>query len=312
MQPTILITGGGGFIGNWVVREALDRGLRVVVFDVGDRPPRWQRVLGVRAAAVPLVRGNLLDRELLGRVLDEHHVTHVIHLAALLTPACQQDPFEGARVNVLGSVALFEEVRTRAAQIRGFSYASSVAVFGGEPDHADDAPHSGNRPPTFYGAFKRALEDIAEQYWRHFQIASVGIRPQVAYGPERDVGLTAGPSMAARAAARGEAFTIRYSGRVGYDYVGDIATAFVRAAIETPRGAEVVDLPGQQATVGEIIAEIDRVVPGAKATLSVDGPLIPAHAPPKARFISALFPDWQTTSLADGIRRMVEFYRVQG
>ena len=118
MQPTILITGGGGFIGNWVVREALDRGLRVVVFDVGDRPPRWQRVLGVRAAAVPLVRGNLLDRELLGRVLDEHHVTHVIHLAALLTPGCQQDPFEGARVNVLGSVALFEEVRTRAEGYR--------------------------------------------------------------------------------------------------------------------------------------------------------------------------------------------------
>ena len=180
MEPAVLITGGGGFIGTWVVRDALDRGLRVVVLDAADRPPRWQHVLGARAVSVPLVRGSLLDRELLGRVFDEHRVTHVIHLAALLTPACQHDPWEGARVNVLGSMALFEEVRARAGQIKGFSYASSVAVFGDEPGHADDATGGDNGPLTFYGAFKRALESIAEQYWRHFQIASVGLRPQVA------------------------------------------------------------------------------------------------------------------------------------
>ena len=159
--------------------------------------------------------------------------------------------------------------------------------------------------------FKKSVELIAEQYWRHFQIASVGIRPQVAYGPEREVGLTAGPSLAARAAARGESFCISYTGRVGYDYVEDVARAFVRGALETPPGAHVVDLPGEVADVGEVVAAIGAVVPASLPQLSVTGPPIPTHAPPNPHFISALYPDWKPTSLAEGIRRTVEFYREQ-
>ena len=310
-QPTVLVTGGCGFIGTWVVRELLERGLHVVVLDASGRPERWQRVIGPRSEHVPIVQGSLLDRELLARVFVEHQVTHVIHLAALLTPACQSDPWEGCRVNVLGSVALFEQIRTAPIRIQGFSYASSVAVFGDEPDHSTGATGDGNHPLTFYGAFKKSLELIADQYWRHFQIASVGIRPQVAYGPEREVGLTAGPSLAARAAARGEAFCISYTGRVGYDYVEDVARAFVRGALETPHAAHVVDLPGEAADVNEIITAITAVEPEATSRLSASGPPIPAHAPPNPHFISRLYPDWKTTSLAEGIRRTVEFYRSQ-
>jgi hypothetical protein len=43
----------------------------------------------------------------------------------------------------------------------------------------------------------------------------------------------------------------------------------------------------------------------------MNGPPIPAHTPPNPRFISTLYPDWKTTSLAEGIRRTVEFYQVQ-
>ena len=307
--PTVLVTGGCGFIGTWVVRELLGRGLRVVVLDAGGRPARWERVIGADSINIPFISGSLLDRDLLARVFAEHHVTHVIHLAALLTPACQADPWEGCRVNVLGSVALFEQVRTSATPIQGFSYASSVAVFGDEPDHASAAADGENHPSTFYGAFKKSVELIAEQYWRHFQLASVGIRPQVAYGPERDVGLTAGPSLAARAAARGETFCINYTGRVGYDYVEDVAHAFVLGALETPPGAHVIDLPGEVADVNQVLAAIGAAVPEAASKLSVSGPPIPAHAPPHPHFISELYPDWKTTSLVEGIRRTVEFYR---
>ncbi|MBI5761374.1 MAG: NAD(P)-dependent oxidoreductase [Planctomycetales bacterium] len=310
MVTTVLVTGGSGFVGTWVLRELLARGIRPVVLDVIDAPERWRRVLGENAARVSFVPGSLLDRDRLAQVCDEFHVTHIIHLAALLTPACQQDPWTGCQVNVLGSVALFEQARIRPQQIRGLSYASSLAVFGPEPDDAvAGAGAIENRPPTFYGAFKQAVELIAEQYWRHFQVASVGIRPHVVYGPERDQGLTAGPSLAARAAARGEPFTINYTGRVGYDYVEDVALAFVRSALDTPAGACVVDLPSEPATVDEIVATIDAVVPGAAARLSVAGSAIPSNIPSRLQLISSLFPDWQATTLANGIRKTVDFYR---
>lgn len=309
-KPTILVTGGCGFIGTWVVRELLGRGLRVVVLDAGGRPARWERVIGAGSESVPLIQASLLDRELVAAAFAEKHVTHVIHLAALLTPACHANPWDGCRVNVLGSVALFEQVRTSPTPIKGFSYASSVAVFGDEPDNATGAAGEENHPPTFYGAFKKSVELIAEQYWRHFRIPSVGIRPQVAYGPERDAGLTAGPSLAARAAACGEEYCISYTGRVGYDYVEDVARAFVRSALETPPGAHIVDLSGEAADVEQIIAAIAAAVPESAPKLSANGPPIPPHVPPNPFFISSLYPDWKTTPLTEGFRRTVEFYRL--
>ncbi|MEJ7593669.1 MAG: SDR family oxidoreductase [Planctomycetaceae bacterium] len=310
MSNSVLVTGGSGFIGTWVLRELLSRGLRPVVIDMQRNDERWDRILAGDAAKVAFVAGSLLDRGLLQRTADEQRVSHIIHLAALLTPNCQQDPFAGCEVNVLGSVALFELARACAGRIEGISYASSYAVYGPEVDDRSlGLTAADNRPPSFYGAFKMAVDSIAEQYWRHFSIASVGIRPHVAYGPERTVGLTAGPSQACRAAALGEPYSINYKGRVGYDYVEDVARAFVQSALETPRGSAVVDLPSQLATTEDFVNVIDHVLPGAGLRLRINGPSIPSNIPPKPYYISELFPDWRTTTLEEGVRLTVDFYR---
>ena len=305
MSNGVLVTGGSGFIGTWVLRELLARDAKVVVVDVQPAPARWQRVLGGREAEVTMIEASLLDRDRLQDIIEQHGVTHIIHLAALLTPVCQQDPWLGCQVNVLGSTALFEAAR-RSGRVRSLSYASSYAVYGPEAGDGNSEP---NRPPTFYGAFKQAVDLIAEQYWRHFGIASVAVRPHVVYGPERDQGLTAGPSLAARAAVLGESYTIGYTGRVGYDYVEDVARAFVRAAFECPPGHTVVDLPSESASTDEFVHAIELAIPGSSSRITVDGPAIPSNIPPSPNLISSLFSDWQPTSLRDGVRKTVEFYR---
>lgn len=305
MSDYVLVTGGSGFIGTWVLRELLARNAKPIVVDVQPPPPRWQRVLGQRTPEVISVNASLLDQNRLQDVIEQHGVTHVIHLAALLTPECQKDPWLGCQVNVLGSTALFEAAR-RSGRIRSLAYASSYAVYGPE---ACDAGHEPNRPPTFYGAFKQAVDLIAEQYWRHFGIASVAVRPHVVYGPERDQGLTASPSLAARAAAFGETYTIGYTGRVGYDYVEDVARAFVRSAFECPPGHTVVDLPSELATTEEFRVAIVAAVPDAVSRIMVNGPTIPSNVPPSPNYLSNLFPDWQATSLGDGVRRTIKFYQ---
>jgi nucleoside-diphosphate-sugar epimerase len=306
----VLVTGGSGFIGSWVLRELLRRGARPVVFDLQPAPERWRRVLGAAASQVAFEAGSLVDRARLESACAAHGVTRIIHLAALLTPACQQDPWIGFQVNVAGSVAIFELARAMTPRLAGISYASSFAVYGPE---TDDAPETGgaaqNRPSTFYGAFKQSFDLIAEQYWRHFQIASVGIRPHVVFGPERESGLTAGPSLAARAAALGERYTIGYRGRVGYDYVEDVARAFVRSAYETPAGHNVVDLPGEIATSEDFLHAIEALEPAASSRLSVAGPEIPSNIPPRRQDITNLFADWRATSLIEGVRKTIDYYR---
>ncbi len=305
MSTNVLVTGGSGFIGTWVLRELLQRGAQPVVVDTQPPPPRWGRILGRDSERIVRADASLLDRQSLLAAIEQYHIRHLIHLAALLTPACQDDPWLGCQVNVLGSATVFDAARL-SGQVRSVAYASSYAVYG--PEVGDLAAEE-NRPPSFYGAYKQAVDQMAEQYWRHFQMASVAVRPHVVYGPERDQGLTAGPSLAARAAALGQSYTIAYTGRVGYDYVEDVALAFVRAAFECPSGATVVDLPGELATSEEFARAIEAAVPAARGTIHVDGPAIPANIPPRPRFIRELFPDWQAMSLRDGVRKTIEFYR---
>ncbi len=305
MKTCVLVTGGSGFIGTWVLHELLNRDARIVVIDSQKMPERWERVLGHRSREIVWSDASLLRCDELQKVIEQYQITHLIHLAALLTPACQQDPWLGCQVNVMGSTTVFEAAR-RSGQIRSVSYASSFAVYGPETGaEASDA----NRPPSFYGAFKQAVDLIAEQYWRHFGIASVAIRPHVVYGPERETGLTAGPSLACRAAARGETYSIGYTGSVGYDYVEDVARAFVKAALECPPGATVVDLPGERATTKQFLRAIEAIAPESVGTIGICGPAIPANIPPHPKYITELFSDWQTTSLLDGVRQTIEYYR---
>ena len=71
----------------------------------------------------------------------------------------------------------------------------------------------------------------------------------------------------------------------------------------------IVDLPSHLATTEEFVRVIDRVVPGASSLVTVNGPAIPSNIPPQPNYISALFPDWSVTTLEEGVRQTIEFYR---
>jgi nucleoside-diphosphate-sugar epimerase len=308
LKPIFLVTGGGGFIGTWVIRELLRRECSVVAYDLAKGGPRWKEILGASAKAVQFVRGDLLETQALAEVLDRRAISHVIHLGAWLTPACQRDPMRGCQINVLGTLGIFDLIRARKDKIQGFSYASSVAVYGSELDDAPGAPQTAPfDPQTFYGVFKRTTEMIAQQYWLHFGIPSVGLRPYVVYGPGRELGLTAGPTLAARAVARGESYTFCFSGAAGFEYVEDTARAFVQAALETHHNARIVDLPGQHSSVDDVVRVLSEVRP-ASSRLSIAGPPLPCTIPASSPTIRSLFPEWKTTPLEIGLRQTVEFY----
>ena len=117
----------------------------------------------------------------------------------------------------------------------------------------------------------------------------------------------AGPSIACGAAVRGERYTIGYRGSAGYDYIEDVASAFVRAACDTPTGAHVCDFPSLNATPEDFIQQIDHCVPGAAELLIAEGPQLPRHTHRYPCDLRTLFADWEPTSLAEGVRRTVDY-----
>ena len=196
MAERFLVTGANGCIGAWTVAQLTGEGVPVVALDASDDDHRLRLVLDDDArAGVTRVQGDITDLDAFERTLDEHGITHVIHLAALQVPFCRADPPLGARVNVVGTVNVLEAVARRAEQIAGpVVYASSVAAYDALEEGETAAAMQGV-PSTLYGVYKRANEGTASVYAAERGVPSVGLRPHTVYGPGRDQGLTSAPTV---------------------------------------------------------------------------------------------------------------------
>jgi len=156
-----LVTGALGCLGAWTLKALVELGEEPVGYDLGSDEARLRLALSEdERGRVTLVEGDVTDLGAVGRALDEHGVTHVVHLAALQVPFCRADPERGARVNVHGTVVVLEAIKARLNRIRGLAYASSTAVY--NASDPSPAPESGGiAPSTLYGVFKLANEGTA-------------------------------------------------------------------------------------------------------------------------------------------------------
>jgi len=275
---TYLVTGALGCIGAWVVERLLEKGDRPVVFDLGTEPRRIRDLLGAAALdRVTFVQGDIADPAALGACMDQHGVDHIVHLAGLQVPFCRADPMAGARVNVLGTVNVFEEAAKRG--IQRVAYASSAAVYEREDEErAGGAPseHASPNPNTHYGVYKLANEGTARVSFLEHGTSSVGLRPLTVYGVGRDQGMTSGPTKAIKAAVVGRPYTVGFGGRTDFLYAGDCADAFIAAADrgpEEPAARDLVRVDGGELPVPGAIdgARIGEVLTGLPNTSIRDG-----------------------------------------
>jgi UDP-glucuronate 4-epimerase len=257
-----LVTGALGCIGAWSCALLAEEGVDVVGFDYGTDDRRLRLATD---AEIPLVQGDIVDGKALARLLDEHEVTHVIHLAALLLPQIKPDPPYGTAVNIGGTVNVLDAAKTRGIQV---AYASSAAVYSSVDDTGGAVSNdAAGHPVTFYGVHKQACEGMARIFWHEEQVPSIGIRPFIVYGPGRDNGLTASPTLAMAAAAAGEDYRMTFGGRTQLQYAPDTARVFIAAARAATEDARVFHLGGPVVSLAEVAAAIEGVVPGVSITV---------------------------------------------
>ena len=302
MSERFLVTGAYGCIGAWTLRRLVREDVDVVASDVGTDDRRVAALLELEERGrIRFVQADVSRPEEVA-ALFEHEPTHVIHLAALQVPACREDPVRGAQVNVDGTVAVF--AAAAAAGLRTpVVYASSAAAFAAGDDGTEPSGH----PDTHYGVFKLANEQSARVFAADSGLASIGLRPYVVYGPGRDQGLTSAPTLAMRRAALGKSFTIPYSGRSQLQYAPDAAAAFVAAARSSFDGAVALNVPGTTASVDEIVAAIERVVPGAE--IDVTGPPLPFPPELDASAFASVVGDLPITPLDEGVAATIEHFK---
>jgi nucleoside-diphosphate-sugar epimerase len=205
-------------------------------------------------------------------------------------------------------VVVLEAIKARLNRIRGLAYASSTAVYNAsDPSRAPES--GGTAPSTLYGVFKLANEGTARVYWHDDDVASIGIRPYIVYGPGRDQGLTSGPSLAMAAAARGEGSTIAYGGTAQYDYAPDVGRAFALAARAAVDGAHVANFPGVPSTMQEVVDAIETAAPAVAGKVFWEEGQLPFPESLQANLLERLVGPLPRTSLAAGTRATIERFR---
>lgn len=264
-----LVTGARGFIGAWIVKRLLAQGAEVVALDQNDSQHRWQLIMDrAEITQIRSVSGDITEDGFLHRLVEEHGVGRIIHLAGLQVPTCRANPRLGALVNVIGTINVFEAARLSGGRVKRIAYASSAAVFGSAEDGVAVTESQAGGMNTHYGAFKRCNEDNARVYFLDHAISSAGLRPLTVYGTGRDTGMTSDPTKAMKAAIAGRPFHIRFGGRTDFLYIADCADAFIKAATVELPGAHVFNLHGETVHLQEIVSTIEQIRPAAKGTIT--------------------------------------------
>jgi len=175
-----LVTGGAGFIGSNISREALVRGHEVRILD-DFSTGRWSNLSDI-GPHVELVEGDLRCYETVRKAVEGIEV--VFHEGALPSvPRSISDPLASNAVNVDGSLHVLRAARD--AGCRRVLFASSSSIYGDAPEQvkSESLPH---RPLSPYAVGKMAAEEYFRVFHRIYGLETVALRYFNVFGPFQD------------------------------------------------------------------------------------------------------------------------------
>jgi len=165
----ILITGGAGYIGSFMVKRLLEKGDEVVVIDSLERG--HEDAIDKKAK---LYTGNLLDKDFVAKVFSENKFDGVIHFAGFIAMGeSMKNPYVYFENNVFSSLNLIEEMVKTSTNNLIFS--SSAGVYG-IPAQIPIPEYSTTNPTNPYGESKLIVEKIMNWYGITKKLSTVALR----------------------------------------------------------------------------------------------------------------------------------------
>lgn len=161
-DQNVLVTGGAGYIGSHTTLELIQAGYRVVVLDnlSNAHPEAIKRIEHLTGSRIPLIEGDIRDRNLVEKTLKDHHLTAVLHFAGLKAVGeSVEKPLLYYENNVEGMISLLGAMQSSG--VRQLVFSSSATVYG-EPETLplrEDHPRSATNP---YGRTKLMIEEMLE------------------------------------------------------------------------------------------------------------------------------------------------------
>jgi len=317
-DSTVLVTGAQGFIGSWLAERLLDAGARVVVPRRDFEPDARFRTDGVEERCV-IAAADIQDYAAMTRVLEEHAVDSVFHLAAqTIVGTANRSPLSTFEANVRGTYVVLEACR--AAGVVGGSIdrivvASSDKAYGAH----DELPYREDfalRPTFPYDVSKACTDMIARSFAATYDLPVAVTRFANVYGGG-DLNWSRIVPDTCRSLIAGDAPAIRSDGtpQRDYLYVEDAVDAYLAIAAslddERWRGRAWNAGWGSPLAVREIVDRLIGVA-GSDAVADVRGDGTP-HGEIDRQYLdsSAIRAElgWEPRGgLDEGLRRTYDWY----
>ena len=313
---TALVTGARGFVGGWLAKALLEAGDRVISFDKRrtTEKPSAVGMLGIEGDLIQ-VEGDLCDAGEVERVLREHAVERIFHLAAeTIVGTVQASPVTGFESNVRGTWVLLQTALEHG--VERVVFASSDKAYGAHAElpYREDFPL---QPTAPYEASKAAADLIARSYWHAYRLPVAVTRFANVYGGG-DLNFSRLVPEAVSAALQGRAPVLRSDGSPERDflYVEDAASAYLAIADgldrEDVRGEAFNAGAGRSYPVSEVVAKIARLAgTGVEADIrgagNPEGEIDRQYVDP-TKIRERL--GWEpAVSLDEGLQRTIDWYR---
>lgn len=307
-----LITGGAGFIGSSLARQATDAFDSVMVID-NLVNGKWENIRDAGAEDVECVEHDIRDTSAISKWLKGVDV--VYHLACLGVRHSIHSPRENHDVNATATLDLL--TLSRAAGVRRFVYVSSSEVYG----TAHQAPITEETPAfphTVYGASKLAGDCYTRAYWDTYRFPATVVRPFNSYGPrchhEGDSGEVI-PKFMLRALA-GRPLIVFGDGTQTRDfmYVEETAHWIMQAGLRDKAIGQTINLgSGREIPITELAQQVLRVTGKSDGVVQYEEPrpgdVLRLWAnTTQARELLGFAPH---TSLEHGLRQLLAWYQRQ-
>jgi UDP-glucose 4-epimerase len=282
-MPTILVTGGAGYIGSHVVKELLHQGHQPIVFD--------NLQTGHREASknIPFIEADLSDQKKLKETFQSYQIDAVMHFAAdSLVGESVQDPVKYFNNNVKNSINLLEIMEE--IRIKKILFSSSAAVYG-EPKEIPVSEKHPCAPTNPYGETKWVFEKVLQTFHDAGKLNFISLRYFNAAGadPEGELGEDHSPEthlipLVIKAALDGipvPVFGTDYNTPDGtcirdYIHVTDLAHAHILALgkLEKENSSRIYNLGnGNGYSVKEVIETVKKIT--GEMIVSIDSPRRP-------------------------------------
>lgn len=260
----VMVTGGAGFLGSWLVKRLYEAGAEVVC-PLRDQVPQSELIRSGMANKVNLVEGNVTDQALLERVLGEYEVDTVFHLAAqTIVPIANRNPVSTFDSNIKGTWTLLEACR-RSPKVRQIIVASSDKAYGQQEKlpYSEELPLEGAFP---YDVSKACSDMLARSYFATYKLPVVITRCGNFFGGG-DLNWNRIVPGTIRSVFRGQQPLIRSDGEYirDYFYIEDGAAAYMLLAEKL---GDNPDLAGEafnfsneiQLTVLDLVKKISAIM----------------------------------------------------